>query len=201
MGFFNWAAPLFGHFADRWDDAGISQIRDWLSPYVSRGGKVLDVGGGTGALANRLSVALSAHVTVLDPTPEMLAYLPDTDRIDGIQGVAEAMPFNDDSFDAAITTDAFHHFRDQEGAVRELARVVRPGGGVVVVDLDPSGMLMRAVVWGEKLLGEPGTFMTQDEMCAFMTRHGISGNCQRLKGPNYRFVGTVAPDGERNASS
>lgn len=193
MGFFNWAAPLFGRFADRWDDAGISQIRDWLRPYVEPGGTVLDVGGGTGALANRLSVALSARVTVLDPTPEMLAYLPDTERIVGIQGTAEAMPFNDGTFDAAITTDAFHHFRDQDAAVRELARVVRPGGGLVVVELDPRGVVMRTVAWGERLLGEPGAFLTEDEMCRFMSERGIQGDCARLKGPNYRFVGTVRP--------
>lgn len=191
MGFFNWAAPMFGHFADRWDDAGISEIGDWLRPFVHPHGSLLDVGGGTGALARRLSVALESDVTVLDPTPEMLAYLPDAERVKGVLGVAESMPFDDDRFDAVIVTDAFHHFRDQPGAVREFARVVRPGGGVVVTDLDPSGIVMRVIAYGEKLLGEPGAFLTPDQMCAFMAEHGIQGQCASMRGASYRFVGTV----------
>lgn len=191
MGFFNWSAPLFGHFADRWDDTGIEQIRDWLLPFVTPNGSLLDVGGGTGALAKRLSAALASHVTVLDPTPEMLAYLPDTEDVTGVLGLAESMPFEDDRFDAVIVTDAFHHFRDQPAAVREFARVVRPGGGVIVLDLDPSGFVMRTVALGEKLLGEPGAFFTPAQMCTFMAEHGITGECTPTRGASYRFVGAV----------
>lgn len=191
MGFFNWSAPLFGHFADRWDDTGIEQIRDWLLPFVTPNGSLLDVGGGTGALAKRLSAALASHVTVLDPTPEMLAYLPDTEDVTGVLGLAESMPFEDDRFDAVIVTDAFHHFRDQPAAVREFARVVRPGGGVIVLDLDPSGFVMRTVALGEKLLGEPGAFFTPAQMCTFMAGHGITGECTPTRGASYRFVGAV----------
>lgn len=191
MGFFNWSAPVFGHFANRWDDADIAQIRDWLAPFVAPGGSLLDVGGGTGALASRLSTALSSQVTVLDPTPEMLAYLPDTEEVVGILGVAESMPFDDNRFDAVIVTDAFHHFRDQPGAVREFARVVRPGGGVIVLDLDPSGFVMRTIALGERILGEPGAFLTPKQMCSFMAQHGIEGDCERTRGPSYRFTGTV----------
>ena len=191
MGFFNWAAPVFGHFADRWSNETIGQVTGWLTPYVKPGGKLLDVGGGTGALARRLAASLSARVTVLDPTPEMLRYLSDDEHITGVLGVAERMPFEDDSFDAVIVTDAFHHFRDQPGAVAEFARVVRPEGGIIVVDLDPTGVIMRAIVFGEKLLGEPGAFFTPDEMCAFMAKNGIEGHCESMAGANYRYIGTV----------
>lgn len=191
MGFFNWAAPIFGRFADRWGDLDIVEIADVLRPYVPEDGSLLDVGGGTGALAQRLSAALSAHVTVLDPTPEMLSYLPKNDRVTGVLGCAEAMPFDDDSFDAIIATNAFHHFPDQPAAVREFRRVVRPGGGVVVLELDPSGPLMRLVALVEKALGEPGAFLTQQQMCAFMAEHGITGRCERIRGAMYRFSGVV----------
>lgn len=191
MGFFNWAAPLFGHFADRWDDADIAEISDWLRPFVPRHGKLLDVGGGTGALARHLSASLEAEVTVLDPTPEMLAYVPDDTHVSAVQGTAESMPLETDSFDAVIVTDAFHHFRDQPSAVREFARVVRTGGGVVVVDLDPTPWYMRLIVGGEKLLGEPGAFFAPDDLCAFMEQQGIAGRCVRTKGPTYRYVGRV----------
>ena len=191
MGFFNWAAPIFGHFADRWSPEDIETIAGWLRPSVSAGGMLLDVGGGTGALAGKLATALEAQVTVLDPTAEMLRYVPDDSPVQALQGTAEAMPFAPDSFDALIVTDAFHHFRDQPGAVREFTRVVRPGGLVVVLELDPRGLVMRMIVAGEKLLGEPGAFFEPDELCAFMAEHGISGECERLTGVSYRYAGIV----------
>lgn len=195
MGFFNWAAPLFGHFADRWSREDIEDIASWLRPYLTGDSpdrrRILDVGGGTGALAKRLHEALRADVTVLDPTPEMLRYVPAEGPVRCVLGNAENMPFEDDSFDVVITTDAFHHFRDQPGAVDEFRRVVRIGGGVLVVELDPSGLIMRGVAGVERMLGEPGAFFTPDQMCEFMAHHGIDGACRRIRGVNYRFLGTV----------
>jgi demethylmenaquinone methyltransferase/2-methoxy-6-polyprenyl-1,4-benzoquinol methylase len=190
MGFFNWAAPVFDRFADRWSPSHIDQISAWLKPYVPDGGSLLDVGGGTGALAVKLHESLNCEVTVLDPTPEMLRYIPDTEPVHAVVGAAESMPFDRDSFDAIVVTDAFHHFAAQDAAAREMRRVVRCGGGVLVLDIDPSGW-MRALVWGEKLLGEPGAFMKPAEMCAFMSRHGIDGECERTAGTGYRFLGVV----------
>ncbi len=195
MGFFNWAAPAFGHFADRWSPEGIAEIAGWLRPFISdscpQGCRILDVGGGTGALARKLHDALGAHVTVVDPTPEMLRYIADDGAVAKVQGSAEALPFDDDAFDAVIVTDAFHHFRDQPAAVKEFQRVTRHGGGVVIVELDPTGLVMRTIVLGEKLLGEPGAFMTPPQMCAFMREHGIEGACSAIRGVSYRFVGEV----------
>jgi SAM-dependent methyltransferase len=195
VGMFNWAAPLFGHFADRWSPESIDEIAGWLRPFLTGPCpdecRILDVGGGTGALALRLHEAMGAQVTVLDPTPQMLRYVPADGPVVAVLGVAEAMPFGDDEFDAVIVTDAFHHFRDQPGAVREFARVVRPGGGVVVVELDPSGFVMRVIAAAERLLGEPGAFFTPQDLCGFMAAAGIGGTCERMRGVSYRFTGTV----------
>lgn len=190
MAFFNWAAPLFHRYGDRWSSDDAERIASALRPYVPEGGLLLDLGGGTGALAAHLADALRCRVTVLDATPEMLSYLPRRDDVTGLLGCAEAMPFTDDGFDAVLVSDAFHHFRDQDGAVREMQRVVRGGGGVLVLELDRSG-LMRLVVWVERLLGEPAAFFSPDEMCAFMAERGIDGECVRTSPVNYRFMGTV----------
>ena len=192
MGFFNWAAPLVRRFGDRFttDDAG--EIAGWLRPAVAPGGHVLDVGGGAGQLAALLTEALDARVTVLDPTAEMVAHVPASERIVGVQGTAEAMPLPDDGFDAIVVTDAFHHFRDQNAAVAEFARVVRDDGLVLVLDLDPRPIAMRLVRLGEMLLGEPGAFMTPEQMCAFMAERGINGECEPLRKADYRFLGTIS---------
>lgn len=194
MGFFNWAAPLFGHFADRWSDETVGEIVSWVRPYLAAGERpcrILDVGGGTGALAKRLHAATGAEVTVLDPTPEMLRCIPEHGPVRSKLGTAEAMPFDDGTFDLVVVTDAFHHFRDQPAAVREFARVVRCGGGVLVVELDPSGLAMKVIAGAERLLGEPGAFFTPTALCTFMADNGIAGACTRMRGVSYRFVGTV----------
>ncbi len=191
MGFFNWAAPAFNKLADRWSPDNIDEIAAWLKPFVPVGGRLVDIGGGTGALASKLSHALDAEVIVLDPTPEMIRYVPAEPLVHAVLGSAEHMPFDDDWAHAVIVTDAFHHFRDQDAAAREMARVVSPGGGIVIVELDPRGLVMRMIVAVEKLLGEPGAFFTAEEMCAFFGRHGIEGDCTEMIGPSYRFVGTV----------
>ena len=191
MGFFNWAAPWVRRYGDRFTSGDAAVIAGWLRPAVEPGGRILDVGGGAGQLAALLSDALHAHVTVLDPTAEMVAHVPATERLSAVQGAAEAMPLLDDDFDAIVVTDAFHHFRDQGAAVGEFARVVRDGGLVLVLDLDPRPFAMRLIRWGEMLLGEPGAFMTPEQMCAFMAEHGISGECEPLRKADYRFLGRV----------
>lgn len=191
MGFFNWAAPLVRRYGDRFtaEDAGV--IAEWLHPAVSPGGRVLDVGGGAGQLATLLAGLLDAYVTVLDPTAEMVAHVPKSERVTGVQGTAEAIPLPGDDFDAIVVTDAFHHFRDQGAAVAEFSRVVRDGGLILVLDLDPRPLAMRLIRIGEMLLGEPGAFMTPEQMCAFMASHGIDGECEPLRKADYRFLGTV----------
>jgi SAM-dependent methyltransferase len=191
VGFFNWAAPAFNRLADRWSPESIEDIADWLRPYVPAGGRLVDVGGGTGALAIRLARALDAQVLVLDPTPEMIRYVQEESSVRALLGTAENMPFDDDWADAVLVSDAFHHFRDQPAAAAEFTRVVRPGGGVVVIELDPRPWFMRVIVAAEKLLGEPGAFFTPGAMCAFFAQHGIHGECVPIKGPAYRFTGTI----------
>lgn len=193
-GFFSWAAPIFDRFGDRWSAEDMAEMRAWLAPFVPHGGRILDVGGGTGALALKLADALDCSVTVLDPSPEMLAHVPRDPRVEPMLGEAQRVPFPDGTFDAAVISDAFHHFRDQDGAVRELARTVRPGGGVLVFELDPSG-LMHLVVIGERLLGEPGAFMTPERLTDYFTERGIQGVCHRHGPVAYRFVGEVVAAG------
>ena len=195
MGLFNWAAPLVHRYGQRWTDGDVDAIATWLRPYLSaecpEGCRILDVGGGGGVLAQHLHAVLGAHVTVLDPSPEMLRYVPEVGPVRAALGRAEAIPAENATFDAVIVTDAFHHFSDQPAAISEFARVVRPGGGVIVLDLDPRPAFMRLVRLAEKAVGEPGAFKTPEQLCKLMAEHGVSGTCVPGPGATYRFVGTV----------
>ena len=129
-------------------------------------------------------------MAILDPAPEMLAYVPEHPALRATVGVAESMPYSDNVFDAVLVSDAFHHFRDQDRAVREMVRVVRSGGGVLMLELDPSGW-MRVPVLVERLLGEPAAFFEPARLCAFLAARGLHGECRAERGVSYSFLGTV----------
>lgn len=190
MGFFDWIAPVFNLFADRWSPRRIAEIAGMLEPHLGGRRAILDLGGGTGALAVRLATALDARVTVLDATAAMLRYVPDRPDVEGVLGTAEHMPFADGAFDATVVYDALHHFDDQDAAMREIVRVTRPGGGLYISEFDRRGF-MRLLVGGEKALGEPGAFYAPHELCAYLERFDVRGRCTPLSKASYEFIGTV----------
>ncbi|MDZ4654370.1 MAG: methyltransferase domain-containing protein [Coriobacteriia bacterium] len=191
MGFFNWSAPAIRRYGERWTADNVQLIVGWIRPFVPGGGHILDVGGGAGGLARRITEALPSHVTVLDPTPELIDHVETSEHVSAVLGSAETMPFEDDEFDAVVVTDAFHHFRDPDGAVAEMARVVRPGGAVLVLELDRSRLMIKMIAIAERLVGEPASFFTPSGLCTFMAKRRIEGECERLVGASYRFLGVV----------
>ena len=88
---------------------------------------VLELGAGTGGLTRQL-VGRSAHVRAVEPDSRMRAVL--TDRVpeaDVVAGQAEAIPADDASFDAVLASSSWH-WVDEDLALPEVARVLRPGG-------------------------------------------------------------------------
>jgi demethylmenaquinone methyltransferase / 2-methoxy-6-polyprenyl-1,4-benzoquinol methylase len=93
---------------------------------------VLDVATGTGAVARELLARTGCTVVGLDQSPEMLAEarrrLPATVKL--VEGSAEELPFPDGTFDALTFTYLLRYVRDPAAVLRELTRVVRPGGTI-----------------------------------------------------------------------
>jgi len=58
-------------------------------------------------------------------------------------GMAEALPLQDASVDLALSTSSFHHWQDQAAGIREIARVLRPGGYFILVDASFPDWLVR----------------------------------------------------------
>jgi demethylmenaquinone methyltransferase / 2-methoxy-6-polyprenyl-1,4-benzoquinol methylase len=116
---------------------------------LGNGANALDVCCGTGDLAIALArlVGRGGQVTGLDFSSEMLERARRKPRREGaaeitwVQGDATAMPFADNSFSAATIGFGLRNLPDPEAGLRELARVVRPGGKVVVLEITqpPSG--------------------------------------------------------------
>jgi SAM-dependent methyltransferase len=91
---------------------------------------VLNVGAGTGSYE-----PADRAVTALEPSLEMIRQRP-VDAAPAVQGTAEALPFPDQSFDAAMAILTVHHWTDQRRGLAELRRVAR--GPVVILTYDPA---------------------------------------------------------------
>jgi SAM-dependent methyltransferase len=104
-----------------------------LSPSLPDGASVLDVGCGTGA--NRQVLARDGRYTVgidYSAVPLELERDHDLEHSARVQGDAERLPFRDEAFDLVVSLDVLEHLKDDRLGARELRRVVRPGGVVVV---------------------------------------------------------------------
>ena len=187
---FRWAAPLCRLASRRWSEDDFQALADRLRPYVPPGGVFADLGGGTGELGAGIARALDARVVVIDATRQMLQKVQAAPLVSVRLATVEALPFPTGYFDGLLCSDAFHHFRDQEGATEEIARVVRTGGGVLVLDPEPSG-LYRGVAIAERMLGEPGALRRVEEMQTLMAAHGLCGEAIRQRGSSYVFLGEV----------
>ncbi len=157
-----------------------------MRPHVPADGVFADLGGGTGDLGSGIARVLGARVIIVDPTPEMLRQVDAHPLVSERLASAEKLPFPDAYFDGLVCSDAFHHIRDQEAAVSEIARVVRPGGVVLILEIRPS----RVLTFAERLLGEPGTFRSMDNLEEFLESYGIKGNCVPRRF-SYLCVGVV----------
>jgi demethylmenaquinone methyltransferase / 2-methoxy-6-polyprenyl-1,4-benzoquinol methylase len=113
---------------------------------------VLDVATGTAAVAIELTRRTGCRVVGLDQSQEMLetgrqrvAAAGLADRIELVEGVADRLPFEDATFDALTFTYLLRYVPDPSATMRELARVVRPGGTIAMLEFElPRGLARPA---------------------------------------------------------
>lgn len=125
---------------------GDCEILDWIAGHVpvGAGDRVLDVAGGTGQVGRRLARS-GAGAVIVDLTEEMLqAGLRAVEQegrgdVTFVRGDAADLPFPAGHFDVVVSRFALHHIEDPAAAVREMARVCTPGGGVTVIDMVAGG--------------------------------------------------------------
>jgi len=136
-------AAFFERMAGKWDAIrsdlfGDDFLLSTLLSLLPDGLTVADLGCGTGAALEQLA-PVSGHVIGVDSSPAMLALA--SQRLSGVdnaevrQGALAALPLSDGSVDVALTMLVLHHVEAIGAVLCEVARVLRPGGRLVVLDL------------------------------------------------------------------
>lgn len=142
--------------------------------------RVLDVGCGDGALV-RAVASQGAVVTGLDPDPAMLQAARTQTVAASIEaafvdGRAEQLPFPDASFDEVVTVTALCFIADTSLALREMVRVLRPGGRLVIGDLGRWSILAmdrRVRGWLGSKTWAAAKFRTASELRALTEQTGL----------------------------
>src|SRR5471032_1582011 len=141
------AARFFRDNAQRWDELRALHVADReieraLVHHLPLGARrLLDIGTGTGRLLEVLAPKVEQAIGV-DQSREMLALArASIDNADIRQGDMYALPFEADSFDVVTIHHVLHYADDPSAALSEAARVVKPGGTVLVVDFSPHDLV------------------------------------------------------------
>jgi ubiquinone/menaquinone biosynthesis C-methylase UbiE len=148
------------------EEAGLRAFREGL--LADAAGRVLEIGGGTGANLPFYGPAVES-LTMTEPQPPMLRRLERRVREQApaatvLRAPAEDLPFEDHTFDVAVSTLVLCGVDDQPRALRELRRVLRPGGRLLFIEHVRSG--------------DPGTARLQDRM-NWLNRIVVCCDCNR----------------------
>ena len=127
---------------------------------IEPGHRVLDIACGTGVLAREAAsrVGEDGSVVGVDPSPGMLTMAKRlAPSIEWKEGVAESLPFGAESFEAVVSNFGLMYFRDRAGGLREMLRVLVPGGRMAVAvweSLENSEAYPDEVALLEQLAGQ-----------------------------------------------
>lgn len=172
---------------------GVQRLRDWtLAALDPRPGeRAVDVGAGAGTEVRRLAalVGTDGEAVGVEPHPGMRAEAERRTAEEGVaatfvDGDALALPFADGSVDVLRCERVFQHLPDPDGAAREIARILAPGGRAVVIDSD----------WATSVqsMGDPDVVRRLNEASWRRMANPFSG--RRLRGQLHRAGLEVDPD-------
>jgi ubiquinone/menaquinone biosynthesis C-methylase UbiE len=141
-----WRGRLHHEIADRTADLALA-----CAPAPRR---ILDVGCGTGYLLRQLAARCprASELAGIDAAPAMIEVAAATaadDRLHFLVGTAEKLPWPAGAFDLVVSTTSFDHWADQQAGLTECARVMVPGGTLVLVD-QFSSLLLPTLLAGRR---------------------------------------------------
>ncbi len=170
-----WLFNVFGTAS--YPKAATEGLCSFLQP-VADSASLLDLGAGTGVLSElAFSCRDDLRFVALDPAEGMLKFSPH--YVQTRTARAEALPFDDESFEVVLIGEALHHFQEPDTALQEIARVLTKEGRLFIYEFDPGTFMGRGICMAEKLLGEPGHFYAPEVLKGMLEAHGFSVEINR----------------------
>jgi ubiquinone/menaquinone biosynthesis C-methylase UbiE len=197
------AAADFDRRWRRYNARSLALLRPWVEGRAL--GRVLDVGCGTANLLPRLGAwgARADAYAGVDPSLDMLragggkvAASPLPAAL--VSAVAGALPLADASFDTAVTASSLHFWPDPVGGLREIRRVLRPGGTLLLLDWDAAPLPMRLLgAWMRLRRIDHGNVLTASETEALLRGAGfrVGASTRGSAGGLWRLAGFRAVAG------
>ncbi len=143
---FSLIAPFYERFIPLRKDENLFRFVD-----LPRDGILLDAGGGTGRVSKAFQDRIGT-IVIVDLSLRMLTQAGGNPGLHAVNSLIECIPFSDQVFDRVIMVDAFHHVINQRETARELWRVVRPGGRIVIEEPNIKKFSVKLVAVAEKLV-------------------------------------------------
>jgi ubiquinone/menaquinone biosynthesis C-methylase UbiE len=178
------AAAEYERFMGRWSRRLAPEFIAFAQ--IKNGDRILDVGTGTGSLASALETAMpSSEVVGIDPSEGVISYAKKNSKSNRTNfqiGDAQALRFEDGSFDQTMALLVMNFIPDHNKAVAEMRRVTRPQGGVsaCVWDYD-EGMQMLRFFWDEAVALNPA-IEPKDERHMKLSHQGELGELWKKAG-------------------
>jgi demethylmenaquinone methyltransferase/2-methoxy-6-polyprenyl-1,4-benzoquinol methylase len=155
---FGFLAPFYERFIKPSFPETLASLLD-----PAEGSMLLDVGGGTGRVAQFFSSDMG-NVFLIDLSHKMLVESLGKDRLLPACSHSEYLPYPDETFDRIIMVDALHHVCDQAQTISELWRVLKPSGRLVIEEPDIHHPVVKLVALAEKLALMRSHFLNQGQI-------------------------------------
>jgi len=163
---FDLIAPIYDRLINAPDPEQIIALLD-----LPTNGVLLDVGGGTGRMASRLLPHVR-EVVLSDLSFAMLREARSKPLPGIIQAASHYLPFPNEQFDRILVVDALHHFDHQGEAIKELLRVLRPNGRLLIEEPDIRKFRAKLIQVMEKFLLMKSVFCTPEEIKSMVEMQG-----------------------------
>ena len=155
---FDFLAPLYDRLFSAPQDSPLAPLLE-----LPCSGLLLDVGGGTGRVAQNLT-GLVDQVVIADASRRMLARARTKPGLQAVMSLAEGLPLATGSAARVISVDAYHHLADQRLSLREMWRALAPNGVLVIEEPDIAHWAVRLVALGEKMLMMRSHFVSGERL-------------------------------------
>lgn len=150
-------------------------------------GRLLDAGGGTGRVSAPLRPVVG-QLVVADISLGMLRQAHKKGYLHPVQTDAALLPFPDDIFERIMVVDSLHHFPRQRQVIRELTRVLAPGGLLVIEEFDIRRLPVKGLALLEKLVLMGSRFIRAEEIRNLILEGGLTAEIREGERFSIRIV-------------